>query len=165
MDFQGKTKEWLIAHEDEMNEIEYQIYDRIMDNYSFIIQCGDKDTIASIAKALQYEVLEISVRSIDDLKGSQVIMSNDSETLYFADTFPWWVKEADSHPNKRYLILINIDDADGRTLRSLTSDIKHSEIDRTITHNFIAGLMYTDSTRQIPSDIRSVLGSPIKCGK
>ena len=84
--------------------------------------------INNVAKALDYKVVEVHIKSIEDLRGQPVIY--ESETTgqsYFEYDKLWWQKEIDNNANGTTLVVFNIDKANDRVVNALKSFIENRE--------------------------------------
>lgn len=135
--FIKKTKQWLLANEDQLTDNEYAIYDGLMGNISRMIIGGQLELVVFIAEALEKEVIHV--------------MAGDES----------WRDRVNAEPEKQFVVIIDVDNADDRLLTQVSSMIKHIEIDKTDPiSNCVFVVMCSDKNRQIPPAIKSVL-SPI----
>lgn len=132
--FIKKTKQWLLANEDQLTDNEYAIYDGLMGNISRMIIGGQLELVVFIAEALEKEVIHVMV-------------GDES-----------WRDRVNAEPEKQFVVIIDVDNADDRLLTQVSSMIKHIEIDKTDPiSNCVFVVMCSDKNRQIPPAIKSVL--------
>ena len=82
--------------------------------------------IEVVAKEMGYKVVEVHLKSRDDLRGKPVIYERESTGQpYFEYDRLWWEKLVDENEDGQTLVVFNIDKAEDRIVNALKSFIEN----------------------------------------
>ena len=98
--------------------------------------------IEDIAEALDYNVVCVNLKSLEDLRGTAIVKKDEqSGHNYYEFKVEW--EDAINNSDKKSLLLFNIDNADDRLVNALKSIVeKHDE-------KYFVGLITSDKTRNL----------------
>lgn len=117
--------------------------------------------IKKLAKALTIKVIDVNLKSKEDILGLPIIEVSDKTGVpYFNYEKPWWEKCVDENAGQTSVIIFNIDNATDRLVSMLKSMFEnHNE-------NYILGFIYSDKTRDIEkTSIYSFVSPLIRWGE
>lgn len=133
------TKEWASS----LSACKRQIVSSIKGASDFLVM-GEGDAmpfIEEIASAYDYNIIYVKLQTLDDLRGTSVIIRSESGLNYYDLEVEW--KNAIERSEKKSLLLFNIDNADNRLVNALKSIVeRHGD-------KYFVGLICTDKTRDL----------------
>lgn len=133
------TKEWAKS----LSEGKRQIVSSLKGASDFLVM-GEGDAmpfIEEIASAYDYNIICVKLQTLDDLRGTPVIIRSESGLNYYDLEVEW--KKAIERSEKKSLLLFNIDNADNRLVNALKSIVeRHGD-------KYFVGLICTDKTRDL----------------
>lgn len=130
------TKAWASS----LPESKRRIVSRLKSAFDFLVMGDAMPFIEEIAKAYDYNIVKVKLQTLDDLRGTPIVIEGVSST-YFVLEEEW--KKAIELSEKKSLLIFNIDDADDRLVNSLKSIVeRHGD-------NYFVGLICTDKTRDL----------------
>lgn len=133
------TKEWASS----LSACKRQIVSSLKGASDFLIM-GEGDAmpfIEDIASAFDYNIICVNLQTLDDLRGTPVIIRSESGLNYYDFEVEW--KKAIERSEKKSLLLFNIDNADNRLVCALKSIVeRHGD-------KYFVGLICTDKTRDL----------------
>ena len=170
----NKLNEWLKNVDfKSLPKCEQDLFRAFRLNYHFRVSGNADDAIRMFAELAGLEIIEVALECEDDLRGEKVLhfpdtpeynneatrMACRSKGERFAydlkegqipvfDYSRWWEEEISQHPEKKYLLLFNVDKADKRTLDFLKIEIEKLE-DR--SYRPVVGIVCHDTARDIQS--------------
>lgn len=132
------TQEWI----DSLNDCKYEIVERLDNKNDFLVQGDAMPFIEDIAEALDYNIVCVNLKSLDDLRGTAIVKKDkQSGHNYYEFKVEW--EDAINNSDKKSLLLFNIDNADDRLVNALKSIVeKHDE-------KYFVGLITSDKTRNL----------------
>ena len=169
-----KLNEWLKTVDiDAMPFCEVELFEAFRFKKHFRISGNADDAIKKFAELAELEILEVALECKEDLKGECVMhfpntpeynnettrlsaRRNKSRVAYdlgegsmpYFDYELWWEEEISQHPEKKYLLLFNVDKADKRTLDLLKITI---EILDGRSYRPVVGIVCHDAARDMQS--------------
>ena len=130
----------------------------LMKDDFLVLGATNMETIVEVAEDAGYEVMPIKLESKDILTGERYIKDSPSDIVCtYRDVL--WAHPIEDHPDKNYLVLFDIDDADDPTFTALGSIIKTRTIQAQGKRmdNFLVGVVCGDAEREISSVMQSIL--------
>lgn len=133
------TKEWASS----LSACKRQIVSSFKGAFDFLVM-GEGDAlpfIEEIASAYDYNIIYVKLQTLDDLRGTSVIIRSESGLNYYDLEVEW--KKAIERSEKKSLLLFNIDNADNRLVNALKSIVERHD------DKYFVGLICTDKTRDL----------------
>lgn len=122
----------------------------------FLIMGDPEDELITLAESAGYQVITVQLHSINpDLRGTPVI-GNVSGIPCFNYHVPW-ADPIFEHPDKKFLVVFYIEEADPRAINALKSIIEAHDIQGHRADNFFVGVICRDSSKEIQSTILPLL--------
>ena len=170
----NKLNEWLKTVDiDSLPPCEVELFDAFRFKRHFRVSGNADDAIRMFAELAGLEIIEVALESEDDLRGVKVLhfpntpeynnettrlsaRRNKSRVAYdlkegqipVFDYSRWWEEEISQHPEKKYLLLFNVDKADKRTLDFLKIEIEKLE---GRSYRPVVGIVCHDAARDMQS--------------
>lgn len=127
-------------------------------NSDFLIQ-GPNDLMPELSKTAEkygHEIVSVTLRTKQDLIGNPVVHQSENGQPYFARETSWG-NQILENPEKKFLLLFIVDEADNYALSALKSFVDAHDIQGQRPGNFFVGLICHDNEKIIPETIRSFL--------
>lgn len=116
----------------------------------FMIEGDATDFIEKWANSKGVEILSMELHTVEDLRGERRIVAEASKSYYYHEY--WWLDVVEEHPEKKYLMLFYVEEADARAINALKSFIEHKP------ENLFYGIICRDPNKRINSTINGLCG-------
>ena len=167
--------------EKDLKEYEEELWFELITKHCFWVIGDATDFIEKWASSKGVEILSMELHSIEDVRGESVIVTDatcfistrpcwrnsrgvrvvisDVANPYFCRRY-WWLDMAKDHPEKKYLMLFYVEEADIRAINALKSFIENKP------ENLFYGIICRDSNKKVKTNnTYRLLGRPIKWGE
>lgn len=126
----SKKNQWLRQQDPKkLSDIELELLSSFQCNEHFAYISTSAKRLYELAENMGYKVVEVCVRTIDDLRGERII-HRDAKIPYFEDLEPLWLREIRKEQDCQHLLIINVDDADIRAINCLKHNLEERELNK-----------------------------------
>lgn len=150
--------EELSANNKNWKTYEEDLWMHLLEKSDFMIEGDATDFIEDWANSKGVEILSMNLHTVDDLRGERRMVSEASKA-YVCHEY-WWLDMAEEQPEKQYLMIFYVEEAEARAINALKSFIERKP------ENLFYGVICRDPNKRINSTINGLCGGcPIKWGE
>ena len=106
--------------------------------------------------ALGYEVVEVTITTREDVMGYRVVGEDSSGNQFFYRHCDW-ADRILQNPEKQFLLMFYVENADDKTINCLKSIVEHHDLEGHRMDNFFAAVVCRNEDREIKSTLNALL--------
>lgn len=124
-----------------------ELEDCIGNMSDFLVQGDAEVVVKKIADECGYSVIDVMVKSDEDLIGTPVFYKTEDGMTYFNRELSW-TEPIKSNPDTTYLVLFHVDEVEDSTVMKLKSFVDRKDYDGMVCENAFVGVLCADKERK-----------------